>query len=84
MASEERTALAELANELKRIKNILRLERYFNCSEEVDKAHRIIAELANVKFVKSTVSDEVLFPIQGQAFDALVACRAIAEDGAKE
>ena len=84
MASEEHNALAELAKELKRIRDILRLERYFNCSEEVDKAHRIIAELANVKFVKSTVSDEVLFPIQGQAFDALVACRAIAEDGAKE
>ena len=49
MISKERNELSELAKELNRIKNILRLERFFNCSEEVDKAQRIIEELAKVE-----------------------------------
>ena len=78
MISKERNALAELANELNRIKNILRLERFFNCSEEVDRAQRIIAELAAVEDMQDweTISD-----VLWRCNDCIAKCRAIAEKG---
>ena len=79
MASKERNALSELANELNRIKNILRLERFFNCSEEVDKAQRIIAELAKVPDCTFVGNPRV-----DKSADSVIACRAIAEEGAND
>lgn len=77
-----KNALAELAKRLADFRRNLPKEfRTSNRGFEFEKVCRIVAELANVTFVKSTVSDEAYWPDHGQAFDALVACRAIAEEG---
>lgn len=78
MASDGHNALAELAERLKPIGNTH--HTFLIDYADIDKAQRIIAELAKVQFVKTSFSDEVHWPIQGHAFDALVACRAIAEE----
>ncbi len=78
MPDTKKNALAELANELNYIKNILSLERFYNCSEEVDKAQRIIAELARVKVEAIKENPNMV----GGAFINLMAeCRAVAEEG---
>lgn len=76
MASEEKNALAELANELHWIEDILRSEGYEEYGPYADKAQRIIAELAKVEVIKG--SDLVCNP--GQAVSAVESCRAIAEE----
>lgn len=83
MADTKRNALAAMAKKLSDFRRNLPKEfRTGNRGFEFEKVCRIVAELANVTFVKSTVSDEVYWPDHGQAFDALIACRAIAEEGA--
>ena len=77
----ERNALAELANVLAwyvddgeipdRIPIML-------LPEAINKAHRIIAELAKVKL------NGVGWPVRLELADAYENCRAIAEEGAKE
>lgn len=82
MADTNCKALAELAKKLSDFRRNLPKEfRTGNLGLEFEKACRIVAELANVTFVKSTVTDEVYWPVQGQAFNALMACLAIAEEG---
>lgn len=68
MASEtnERNVLAELANELTWVEDILRSEGYGSYCDEANKAKRIIAELSKVE----TATD--LVGLIGK-------CRAIAE-----
>ena len=75
MASE-RNALAELANELTWIEDILRDEGYDAYCDEANKARRIIAELAKVEFIE----DSNLVCDPGQAVGAVEKCRAIAEE----
>ena len=84
MASDERNALAELAERLKFDVDELsgkhrdHLGIYQCVTDDVRKAQRIIAELANVK----CQPPEYIVPYDGLAFTAYATCRGIAEEGA--
>lgn len=77
MASEERNALAELAERMFAEIDGRRLIEPNR--EDYDKARRIIAELAKVEF-----GDDGLHENDFVADVVLANCRAIAEEGAKE
>lgn len=77
--ANERNALAELANELSWIEDILRDEGYGAYCDEANKARRIIAELAKVEYVTDCDGNKIYLP--AQASQAISKCRAIAEEG---
>lgn len=76
---DERNALAELANELTWIEDILRDEGYSTYCSDANKAQRIIAELAKVDTL--TLEGGMLISLPSQACEAVDRCRAIAEEG---
>lgn len=76
MASKKRNALAELANELSWIETILGDEGYGPYCADANKASRIIAELAKVPDCTFRGNPRV-----DKSADAVIACRAIAEEG---
>ena len=75
MASEERNALAELANALVAIGIKCDDE---NAAVRISQAQRIIAELAKVKYVTDCDGNRIC--LHGSAFVALEHCCAIAEE----
>lgn len=94
MASEERNALTELANELTWVEEILRSEGYGSYCEEVYKAQRIIAELAKVESLYEKMNsnaskgniaeaEELAHELHLAKGSMFANCRAIAEEGEK-
>ena len=90
MSDTKKTALAELAETLKNgyvslVVNDRQVATFTTTAfPELDKAQRIIAELAKVKDVTMLHNLEpVLVPNSRQCYDAVVKCREIAEGGAK-
>lgn len=72
--TKERNALAELAEELR----VMSLDVVGDEETVLDKAYRIIAELAKVHGCTFAGNPRV-----DKSADAVIACRAIAEEGAK-
>lgn len=83
MASEERNALAELANELTWIEDILRSEGYGSYCDEANKARRIIAKLAKVAPAIHRSGKSLMYTLEDRlaVMDAVDYCRAVAEEG---
>ena len=73
---KERNALADLAEDLEEIVRGTRSDSY---STRIRKSARIIAELAKVPDCTFKGNPRV-----DKSADAVIACRAIAEEGAKE
>lgn len=79
MASKERNALAELAEQLNRVGIELCYDQLDNESKDaVRKAQRIIAELAKVGYVVDCDGDRIYLPAQSS--NAINVCRMIAEE----
>lgn len=76
MPDTKKNALAELANELSWIETILGDEGYGPYCADANKASRIIAELAKVPDCTFKGNPRV-----DKSADAVIACRAIAEEG---
>lgn len=76
MPDTKKNALAELANEMSWIETVLRDEGYGTYCADANKARRIIDELAKVPDCTFAGNPRV-----DKSADAVIACRAIAEEG---
>ena len=82
--AESKNALAELS---KWLKQLVDANGGKNCRAvaNIDKAQRIVAELAKVDDVNDVYRLQLVRrPNQDQALTAIVTCRAIAEEGVKD
>ena len=88
MPEKERNALAELANEMSWIENILCYEGYSPYIADANKASRIISELAKVsegRWVEDFGGKFYLCRLESRVVETAVGkCRAIAEEGAEK
>lgn len=94
MASENRNALAELADELAWYDDSSPIPDSIptmQLHEAINKAHRIITELAKVQdeenalySMENITAEEARNIIRQREGNCILKCRAIAEEGAKE
>ena len=84
MNDKPNNALAELANWLKQLVDANGGKKC-RAVANIDKAQRIVAELAKVDDVSDVYRRRLVKrPNQEQALAAIVTCRAIAEEGVKD